>query len=243
MTPNEMQNQINQLQAELDRLKQADTYFPESGEVVWVSDDLETWEKRIFIKFLGFNSSPYKCVWENKSNTTKNYLLGKSYITSDWAYCRRLDGEIIPFGRDKYKDPDYSHLLPDGYEFCKEEDADEETEIMYLKVKLHNLDPNEKPLGSIMQEAKHMEAFYMPIRKIQYHVAVHEAVTTEPNPYAVDWTNAPEWADSHCFDRDHSGWWYGAKMKNSFWDTDDCDRSGFTLPSGLDWKLSKTTRP
>ena len=118
MTPNQIQNQINQLQAELDKLKQADTYFPESGEVVWVSDDQEEWNKRIFVKFLGFKSSPYKCVWENKSNTTKNYLLGKNYITSDWAYCRRLNGEIIPFGRDKY-DTDYSHLLPDGYEFCK----------------------------------------------------------------------------------------------------------------------------
>ena len=65
----------------------------------------------------------------------------------------------------------------------------------------------------------------------------------EPNPYAVDWSNAPEWADVHCFDRDGSGWWYGAKLKNSFWHTDDCDRSGFTIPSGLDWEKSKTTRP
>lgn len=242
MTPNQIQNQINQLQAELDKLKQADTYFPESGEVVWVSDDLETWEKRIFIKFLGFNSSPYKCVWENKSNTTKNYLLGKNYITSDWAYCRRMDGEIIPFGRDKY-DTDYSHLLPDGYEFCKDDEQDEETEIMYLKVKLHNLDPNEKPLGSIMQDVKHMEAFYMPIRqKVQYHVAVHEAVTTEPNPYAVDWSNAPEWADSHAFDKDGSGVWYGMRKGLVTW-IEVRGLSGFTLPSNLDWTKSKTTRP
>jgi hypothetical protein len=242
MTPKEMQNQINQLQAELDKLKQADTYFPESGEVVWVSDDLEEWHKRIFVKFLGFNSSPYKCVWENKSNTTKNYLLGKNYITSDWAYCRRLDGEIIPFGRDKYN-TDYTHLLPDGYEFCKEEECNEETEIMYLKVKLHNLDPNEKPLGSIMQEAKHMEAFYMPIRqKVQYHVAVHEAVTTEPNPYAVDWSNAPDWADSHAFDKDGEGVWYGTRKGFATW-WDERGLSGFTIPSNLDWTKSKTTRP
>lgn len=241
MTPNEMQNQINQLQAELDKLKQADTYFPESGEVVWVSDDLETWEKRIFIKFEGFKSSPYKCVWENKSNTTKNYLLGKNYITSDWAYCRRMDGEIIPFGRDKY-DTDYTHILPDGYEFCKDDEQDEETEIMYLKVKLHNLDPNEKPLGSIMQEAKHMEAFYMPIRKIQYHVAVHEAVTTESNPYAVDWSNAPIWADWHCFDEDGRGFWYGSECLTKVWTVETCP-SNFTLPTGLDWTKSKTTRP
>lgn len=241
MTPNQIQNQINQLQAELDKLKQADTYFPESGEVVWVSDDLEEWHKRIFIKFLGFNSSPYKCVWENKSNTTKNYLLGKNYITSDWAYCRRLNGEIIPFGRDKY-DTDYSHLLPDGYEFCKDDEQDEETEIMYLKVKLHNLDYNEKPLGSIMQEAKHMEAFYRPIRKIQYHVAVHEAVTTEPNPYAVDWSYAPDWADSHAFDKDGDGVWYGTRKSFATW-WDERGLSGFFLPSNLDWTKSKTKRP
>ena len=249
MTPKEMQNKLNEavmniqsLQDELDRLKQADTYFPESGEVVWVSDDQEEWHKRIFVKFLGFKSSPYKCVWENKSNTTKNYLLGKNYITSDWAYCRRLNGEIIPFGRDKHKDPDYSHLLPDGYEFCKDDEQDEETEIMYLKVKLHNLDYNEKPLGSIMQEAKHMEAFYRPIRKIQYHVAVHEAVTVEPNPYAVDWTNAPEWADSHAFDEDGDGWWFGSRCGDISWHSIN-NLSKFTLPEGLDWAKSKTTRP
>ena len=242
MTPNEIQNQINQLQAELDKLKQSDTYFPESGEVVWVSDDQEEWHKRIFIKFEGFNSSPYKCVWENKSNTTKNYLLGKNYITSDWAYCRRMNGEIIPFGRDKY-DTDYSHLLPDGYEFCDEDEQDEETEIMYLKVKLHNLDPNEKPLGSIMQEVMHMRAFYMPIRKkVQYHVAVHEAVTTDPNPYAVDWSNAPEWADSHAFDKDGSGFWYGASIMACDW-IGESKLSPFRLPSNLDWTKSKTTRP
>lgn len=234
---------IHSLQDELDKLKQADTYFPESGEVVLVSDDQEEWNKRIFVKFLGFKSSPYKCVWENKSNTTKNYLLGKNYTTSDWAYCRRLDGEIIPFGRDKYKDPGYTHLLPDGYEFCKDDQQDEETEIMYLKVKLHNLDPNEKPLGSIMQDVKHMEAFYTPIRqKVQYHVAVHEAVTTEPDPYAVDWSNAPEWADVHCFDANGNGYWWGTKKGFVTW-IEKSESSNFRLPSSLDWTKSKTTRP
>jgi hypothetical protein len=137
----------------------------------------------------------------------------------------------------------YDHLLPDGYEFCKKEECDEETEIMYLKVKLHNLDPNEKPLGSIMQDVKHMEAFYTPIRqKVQYHVAVHEAVTTEPNPYAVDWSNAPEWAEFHMYDETKSGYFKGWVTRGCFWN--GCFApSGFTLPTGLDWKLSKTTRP
>ena len=195
----------------------------------------------------------------------------------------RLQAEL-----DKLKQPDYTHLLPEGYEFCEEEQAED-----WVKVEL---DPNYKaehqsPLGhlwtGIMDEI--LKPLYRPIRPIQYRVAVHEVVTAiaeaqkvaglyqplfdllhrehnviateseieeiirvvrglkldpaEPNPYAVDWTNAPEWADVHCFDRDGSGWWYGAKLKNSFWHTDDCDRSGFTIPSGLDWKQSKTRRP
>ncbi len=241
MTPNEIQNQINQLQAELDRLKQADTYFPESGEVVWVSDDLEEWHKRIFIKFLGFKSSPYKCVWENKSNTTKNYLLGKNYITSDWAYCRRLDGEIIPFGRDKYN-TDYSHLLPDGYEFCTEEQAED-----WVKVELMNVynNPIQSELGFVWEYGtpdNKWKPFYRPIRKIQYHVAVHEAVTTEPNPYAVDWSNAPEWADTHAFDEYGIGIWRGTKKGFVTW-IEKSESSNFRLPSNLDWTKSKTTRP
>ena len=137
----------------------------------------------------------------------------------------------------------YDHLLPEGYQFCTDQECDEETEIMYLKVKLHNLDPNEKPLGSIMQEAKHMEAFYMPIRPIQFHIAVHEAVTTEPNPYAVDWSNAPENADSHAFDKNGKGWFFGLSSNDKFWFADNFGYSGHTLPSGLDWTKSKTVRP
>ena len=76
----------------------------------------------------------------------------------------------------------------------------------------------------------------------QYHVAVHEAVTAEPNPYAVDWSNAPEWADVHCYDDKSNGVWFGAILyKGRFHQT--AELSGFTLPTGLDWKQSKTTRP
>jgi len=237
MTPNEIQNELNRLQAELDKLKDADTYFPEPSEVVWVSDDLEEWHKRIFFKFLGFNSSPYKCVWENKSNTTKNYLLGKNYITSDWAYCRRLDGEIIPFGRDKYN-TDYSLLLPDGYEFCTEEEAEK-----WVKVKLVSQDgSNELPLGATVPNCTHVESLYRPIRPIQYHVAVHDVVTAEPNPYAVDWSNAPEWADVHSYQDNGVGFWHGTELLHMGW-RPKWQQSNFTLPTGLDWKQSKTVRP
>ena len=66
----------------------------------------------------------------------------------------------------------------------------------------------------------------------------------EPNPYAVDWSYAPDWADSHAFDDDGKGWFYGI-VQNSVpkqWKF-KCTESGFTLPSNLDWTKSKTTRP
>jgi hypothetical protein len=76
----------------------------------------------------------------------------------------------------------------------------------------------------------------------QYHVAVHEAVTAEPDPYQVDWSNAPDWAELHAFDSDGKGYWYGVRVGLSGMYADS-KSSGFTLPTGLDWKLSKTTRP
>jgi hypothetical protein len=89
---------------------------------------------------------------------------------------------------------------------------------------------------------KNFKDAYRPIRPIQYHVAVHEAVTAEPNPYSVDWSNAPEWADVHCFNDDGTGNWGGFKKYRNNWYLEWLE-SNFTLPSGLDWKLSKTTRP
>jgi hypothetical protein len=65
----------------------------------------------------------------------------------------------------------------------------------------------------------------------------------EPNPYAVDWSNAPEWADVHCFDKNGKGSFYGAKRDSVEWYHYNMGSSGFTLPTGLDWKLSKTIRP
>ena len=64
----------------------------------------------------------------------------------------------------------------------------------------------------------------------------------EPNPCAVDWSNAPDWADSHAFDKDGEGVWYGTRKGFATW-WDERGLSGFTLPSGLDWTKSKTTRP
>ena len=63
-----------------------------------------------------------------------------------------------------------------------------------------------------------------------------------PDPYAVDWTNAPDWADVHAFDGDGSGYWYGACIMVCDW-IGESKLSPFRLPDGLDWKLSKTYRP
>ena len=138
----------------------------------------------------------------------------------------------------------YDHLLPEGYEFCAEGEAEK-----LVKVEMINTPHPQMKIGTIATKeeiailTKNFKDAYRPIRPIQYHVAVHEAVTTEPNPYAVDWSNAPDWADVHCFDKNGKGSFYGATRDFVEWYHFNLGSSGFTLPIGLDWKLSKTTRP
>jgi hypothetical protein len=120
---------------------------------------------------------------------------------------------------------DYSHLLPEGYEFCEEEMAE-----YWIKVK----NPTEaNPLGHIWQLDKRPHlAFideYRPIRKTA--------------SYQVDWSDAPEWADVHAFDEDGKGFWHGIEIHATEWCNFRSEKSPFTLPDGLDWKLSKTFRP
>jgi hypothetical protein len=132
----------------------------------------------------------------------------------------------------------YDHLLPTGYEFCAEEEA-----VKWVKVELKGL-TKECAIGKVSEgEGDHWKPHYRPIRPIQYHVAVHEAVTAESNPYSVDWSNAPEEADTHAFDKSGKGWFYGLRFNDMFWYAGVFDVSGFTIPSGLDWTKSKTTRP
>ena len=151
---------------------------------------------------------------------------------------RLPDGMIGNSSDSPYVETDYAYLLPTGYEFCAEEQAEK-----WVKVKLVQDGKNELPIGATVPDCTHVESLYRPIRPIQYHVALHEAVTAEPNPYAVDWANAPEEADSHAFDKNGNGWFYGLSLNDKFWYADNVGRSGFTLPTGLDWKQSKTVRP
>jgi len=76
-----------------------------------------------------------------------------------------------------------------------------------------------------------------------FHISIHELISAEVDPYEVDWSKAPEWADVHCFVAfDGMGYWHGLDNYSSIWGQKrEC--SGFTLPSGLDWKQSKRRRP
>jgi len=70
----------------------------------------------------------------------------------------------------------------------------------------------------------------------------------KPTPsYEVDWTDAPEWATCHTFDKNGSGYWNERipSALRALWTYHEgfCNKSRFSLPNGLDWKQSLTTRP
>jgi hypothetical protein len=144
--------------------------------------------------------------------------------------------------RPKPTEPDYTHLLPEGYEFCTEEQAEK-----WVKVKILGI-TEESDLGNVCTTNKYMikgrEKLYRPIRKIKYHVAVHEVVTIEPDPYQPDWSKAPEGTVAHAYDESKLGYWYKIIFNNS--DTifkQIFEPSNLRLPSGLDWKKSLRLNP
>jgi hypothetical protein len=218
-------------------------------------------------------------------------------------YAKKIEIGSLLMGKfcwDKFKpyyrpirktEPDYTHLLPYGYEFCEEADAENWVKVEYSVNRTGELD--EYQLGYIVNGNPNiLIGTWKPIRPIQYHVAVHEATTTkpdpytiekhgdgwaiykgrdsmhhganlgqihdeklaqyiggllkgfkdaEPDPYQVDWSNAPKWADVHCFDKDGTGFWYGAQSGDCDW-WEQTTISNFALPCGLDWKQSKRRR-
>ena len=139
---------------------------------------------------------------------------------------------------------DYSHLLPEGYEFCEEGEAEK-----WVKVeKLPDGQFEYYEVGAIFEDGlyrafSYKHTHYRPIRPIQYHIAVHEAVTAVPDPYMPDWTKAPEGKYFHCYDMNGMGYWYGIGMHNDNVWTSTQVPSGLTLPSGLDWKQSLRVKP
>ncbi len=62
----------------------------------------------------------------------------------------------------------------------------------------------------------------------------------------IDWTQAPPWARYHAFDKIGAGYWYENRPEpfvKPWWEaTGLIIRSGYTLPSGEDWRESLTKR-
>lgn len=132
---------------------------------------------------------------------------------------------------------DYTHLLPDGYEFCQESDAEK-----WVKVeKMHIDDKDEYELG-------HIENFtcftgrWKPIRPIQYKVTTHEIVTAVPDPYQPDWSKAPDGVVAHAWDANGMGYWYRITSTYEKFRPEHTP-SPFTLPPDLDWKQSLRVKP
>lgn len=133
--------------------------------------------------------------------------------------------------------PDYTHLLPDGYEFCQESDAEK-----WVKVEKKRIDDeDEYPVG-------HIERFFCfkgrwkPIRPIQYKVTTHEIVNAIPDPYQPDWSKAPDGVVAHAWDANGMGYWYRITSTYEKFRPEHTP-SPFTLPPDLDWKQSLRVKP
>jgi hypothetical protein len=133
--------------------------------------------------------------------------------------------------------PDYAHLLPDGYEFCQEADAEKWVKVEMLDVN----DNDEYPIGHI-DNFTCFKGRWRPIRPIQYKVTTHEIVTAVPDPYQPDWSKAPEGTVAHAWDMDGRGFWIYIDYhdgKHRF----DLNELALTLPADLDWRQSLRVKP
>jgi hypothetical protein len=130
--------------------------------------------------------------------------------------------------------PDYTHLLPDGYEFCQEADAEKWVKVEKLDVN----DNDEYPIGHI-DNFTCFKGRWRPIRPIQYKVTTHEIVTAVPDPYQPDWSQAPEGTVAHVFNsRGLNGMWI-VKSHSVF-----VFKSAYhQIPPDLDWKQSLRVKP
>jgi hypothetical protein len=133
--------------------------------------------------------------------------------------------------------PNYTHLLPDGYEFCLEADAEKWVKVEMLDVN----DNDEYELGHI-NDFSCFIGRWRPIRPIQYKVTTHEITTAVPDPYQPDWSKAPEGTVAHAWDEDAKGFWYIVKMQENVFGFVAIE-SHHTLPADLDWKQSLRVKP
>jgi hypothetical protein len=145
---------------------------------------------------------------------------------------------INPPLEEKLHEPNYTHLLPDGYEFCEEADAEK-----WVKVESLHFN-NELPIGYIEPNiTRGTKPYYRPIRPIQYKVTTHEIVTAIPDPYMPDWSKAPEGTVSHAWDMDGKGFWCMTNIEEgTHWGL-RYELSNLTLPADLDWKQSLRVKP
>jgi hypothetical protein len=134
--------------------------------------------------------------------------------------------------------PDYTHLLPSGYEFCQEADAEK-----WVKVEMMDVNDNDEyPIGHI-DNFTCFKGRWRPIRPIQYKVTTHEIVTAVPDPYMPDWSKAPEGTVAHAWDMDGRGFWCMVNIDEYMEWVLRHKLSHLTLPSDLDWKQSLRVKP
>jgi hypothetical protein len=134
--------------------------------------------------------------------------------------------------------PDYTHLLPEGYEFCHEEDAEK-----WVKVEMMDVNDNDEyPIGHI-DNFTCFKGRWRPIRPIQYKVTTHEITTAVPDPYMPDWSKAPEGTVAHAWDKDGRGFWCMVNIEECMEWVLKHKLSNLTLPPDLDWRQSLRVKP
>jgi hypothetical protein len=96
--------------------------------------------------------------------------------------------------------PDYTHLLPEGYEFCQEADAEK-----WVKVEMiPNLRQQHELKTCLTTAPWGTRNYYRPIRPIKYKVTTHEIVTAVPSAYSIE-KHGDGWAIYQGSDSMHHG--------------------------------------
>jgi len=139
---------------------------------------------------------------------------------------------IQPPLEEKLHEPDYPHLLPEGYEFCEEGEHEK-----FVKVELFG-GVNEAPVG-FTSDYIIFVGKYLPIRKIQYKATTHEIVDAVPDPYMPDWSKAPEGTVAHVFNNRDCGSMWIVKSHNAYL----FKSAENQIPPDLDWKQSLRVKP
>jgi hypothetical protein len=208
-------------------------YISTASKTVWLWEDCS---KFMAMKEATNASRLHPDYWKNSlMERPADQVSPKTPEIKDKPSDSELDNTLI-----NLQQSDYTHLLPEGYEFCSEQDASD-----LLKVELMGIG-GEIELGCT-ESAKYtmldqVKPYYRPIRPIQYMVSVHEAVTAEPDPYQVDWEKAPEGTVGHAYRAGGAGYWYCIDLIGKAFLTSSTE-SGLVIPDGLDWKKSLRLNP